>query len=613
MMYRLCIISFLSRSDRKEVSMKVVLAALNAKYIHSNLAIRYLRVYANKYKENIVLKEFTINHYTDDILSELYKEKPDFIGFSSYIWNIAMIKELCIELKKVLPNIKIWLGGPEVSYNGIEFLKENIAVDGIMVGEGEQTFKELLDYYHDEISELKQIDGIIYRKSAIKQEQSNMLEEEILSNNVRMPLSLSEIPFCYDDMEEMEHKIIYYESSRGCPYSCSYCLSSIDKKVRFRDTELVKKELQVFLKHKVPQVKFVDRTFNCNRKHTLEIWKYIKENDNLITNFHFEISADILNDEEIKLLNTMRPGLVQLEIGVQSTNDDTIDAIHRSMSFDKLKGIVERIHKGENVHMHLDLIAGLPFESYEIFRQSFNEVYRLKPDQFQLGFLKVLKGSKLYTDSKEYNIIYKSEPPYEVLYTKWLSYDDVLRLKGVEDMVEVYYNSGQFITACTYMEHFFDSPFDLYEALANYYESNHLNGQNHSRLKRFEILIDFLTNEKDKGLNIDIESFKAILVHDMYLRERLKSRPSFADDVEQYKKLYKDFYYDDKLYEYLGLNKETYTVNEIRANVHIEHYVIDVVNTAKTGVRVNQDQFILYDYLHRNPLNHEARCQVIEL
>ncbi len=604
--------------------MKVVLAALNAKYIHSNLAIRCLRAYANKYKENILLKEFTINHYSDDILSELYKEKPDMIGFSTYIWNLSMVKELGIELKKVLPNTKIWLGGPEVSYDGREFLLENHYVDGIMVGEGEETFKEVLDYYHNEISDLKQVNGIIYRQTARKDYQpalslhsvatSNAEEEEaIIETRVRMPLNLSNIPFCYDDMSEMENKIIYYESSRGCPYSCSYCLSSIDKKVRFRDTELVKRELDVFLKHKVPQVKFVDRTFNCNRNHTLAIWKHIMENDNRVTNFHFEISADILNDEEIKVLNSMRPGLVQLEIGVQSTNDETIDAISRSMSFNKLKGIVGRIHEGENVHIHLDLIAGLPFESYEIFKQSFNEVYKLKPDQFQLGFLKVLKGSKMFMDSAEYNIVYKSQPPYEVLYTKWLSYDDVLSLKGLENMVEVYYNSGQFITACTYMEHFFKTPFELYEALANYYESNHLNGLNHSRLKRFEILIDFLSKENEKGLNIDIKSFKSILVHDMYLRERLKSRPSFASDIEPYKKLYKDFYYEDKLYDYLGVEPTAYTVNELRSSTHIEHFDLNVVKTAETGVIVKEDQFILYDYLNRNPLNYEARYQVIKL
>lgn len=609
---------------RKEAIMKIVLAGINAKFIHSNLAIRNLRAYADKYKEDIFLKEFTINHYTDDILHELYREKPDFIGFSVYIWNLSMVEDLTVELKKVLPNTKIWLGGPEVSYNTREYLKTHKSIDGIMVGEGEATFLEVLEYHYGEKEELKDIRGIVYRErsydeklSIEKSAQRN--EDSIIATLPRPELHLSDVPFCYEELDTLEHKIIYYESSRGCPYSCSYCLSSIDKRVRLRDLELVKKELDFFLERNVPQVKFVDRTFNCNKNHTLGIWRHIKEKDNGVTNFHFEISADILRDEEITLLNSMRPGLVQLEIGVQSTNDETIDAISRKMNFEILKGIVYKIQAGNNVHQHLDLIAGLPFESYDIFRQSFNEVYGLKPDQFQLGFLKVLKGSAMYYDSERFGIVYQEKPPYEVLSTKWLTFDDVLLLKGVEEMVEVYYNSGQFRYACTYMEHFFETPFDLYHALADYYDKMGLQGINHSRVKRYEILLNFMTEESMQGERcirkeqIDIASMRDILIHDMYLRERLKNRPDFASEVTIFRKTYRDFLGEEKLYEYMLADKsqDSITTSELLSYVHIEAYETDVEKTAKTGNRTEQKILYLYDYLHRNPLNYEARVLLL--
>jgi radical SAM superfamily enzyme YgiQ (UPF0313 family) len=599
-----------------EFIMKIVLTGINAKYIHTNLAIRYLKAYASEYKNNIILKEFTINNYMDDILQGIYKEKPDFLGLSCYIWNLGMIRELCVELKKVLPKTKIWLGGPEVSYDGKEYLESNLSVDGIMVGEGEETFLELLDYYVKGDKALHEVKGIIYRKSALKDIDINPnKEDDIVVTRTRPLLNFNDIPFCYDNIEEFENKIIYYETSRGCPYSCSYCLSSIDKSVRLRDVELVKKELSVFLDAKVPQVKFVDRTFNCNRRHTEGIINYIKEHDNGITNFHFEVSADILNEEELALFQTLRKGLVQLEIGVQSTNDETIDAIHRKMSFEKLKQIVARIKEGNNIHAHLDLIVGLPYEDYHSFRNSFNDVYALDPDQFQLGFLKVLKGSQMFYDSSQYGIVYKSEPPYEVLYTNWLTYDEVLLLKGVEEMVEVYYNSSQFTYGIKYMEHFFDTPFELYNELAHFYEEHLLTGMNHARMKRYEILIDFMKEQLSKkpNKNMDIDAFSNILVHDLYLRENLKSRPKFANDIEQYKSLYRDFYNDEKLYEYLEVSKEEYRLNQLKPYVHLEHYEIDIYKTVKEGKTIKTNNNMLYDYMHRDPLNFDSKTQIINL
>jgi radical SAM superfamily enzyme YgiQ (UPF0313 family) len=601
--------------------MKILLTAINAKYIHSNLAIHSLKAYSHKYKEHIKLAEFTINHYLDDILQNIYKEKPDFIGLSCYIWNISMIEELCVELRKVLPKVKIWLGGPEVSYDSKEYLCKNPNIDGIMIGEGEETFKEILDYYLGNSLPLNDVRGIVYRGSALRSAvewDENITSDTIVTTSYRPALNFSTLPFAYEDMTDFENKIIYYETSRGCPYSCSYCLSSVENKVRLRDIELVEKELAIFLSNKVPQVKFVDRTFNCNHNHAMAIWNFIKENDNGITNFHFEVSADILNEEELNLLNSMREGLVQLEIGVQSTNKETIKAIRRSMNMDKLIKAVNRIKEGENIHQHLDLIAGLPYEDLSSFRQSFNDVYALKPDQLQLGFLKVLKGSGMHEESNNYGIVYKSTAPYEVLFTNWLSYDDVLMLKSLEDMVETYYNSGQFIYAIKYMEHFFNTPFDLYQSLGEFYERNNLFSMNHNRMKRYEILIDFMKEQKNKNNEINIPAFQSILVHDLYLRENLKNRPLFAEDQESYKKQYRDFYYDDeKVMSLLNVSEDKTNANvskgKYKQYLHIEHFNIDIKQTAETGLEVKADQFVMYDYMHRNPLNHEARALKVEL
>ncbi|MGB8453399.1 MAG: B12-binding domain-containing radical SAM protein [Anaerocolumna sp.] len=603
--------------------MKILLTAINAKYIHSNLAVYSLRSYAKAYKQQIRIAEFTINNYTDDILQAIYKEKPDFIGLSCYIWNISIIGQLCIELRKLLPDLKIWLGGPEVSFDAKKRLESGAAIDGIMIGEGEGTFTELMDYYINGEKSLGQIKGIAFKGSACKSGDSLathelLSAEKVIITPLRPEMDFSTLPFSYENIADFENKIIYYETSRGCPYSCSYCLSSLDKKVRLRNMELVKEELAVFLKYKVPQVKFVDRTFNCNRSHALAIWQYIKGHDNGITNFHFEISADILEKEEIALLNTMREGLVQLEIGVQSTNPKTIEAIRRRMDFGKLKLAVDQIHKGRNIHEHLDLIAGLPYEDIESFKNSFNEVYALKPDQFQLGFLKVLKGSAMYEESKEWGIVYQSISPYEVLYTRWLSYDDVLALKVVEDMVEIYYNSGQFEYAIKYMEHFFRTPFDLYYALGDYYEGKKLRGINSSRMRRYEILLGFIAEIKETGREtakeIDIKAFRNILVHDLYLRENLKSRPSFAEEYEQYKKQYRNFYFNgQKLREYLMLGPAEIKTDRLKPYLHLEHYNIDVEKTAETGVVVRAEGFILYDYIHRNKLNAQARTLPAEL
>ena len=542
--------------------MKILLVACNAKYIHSNLAVYDLQAYASDYADHIVLNEYTINQQKDDIMRDIYLEHPDVVCVSCYIWNLSFVKELMADLIKILPGADFWVGGPEVSYDAEKFLTENSEFKGVMVGEGEETFKELAGYYVEKNPQnLKDMTGICYRD-----------KNQIIHNGWRQIMDLSSIPFIYKDLSEFKNRIIYYESSRGCPFSCSYCLSSIDKKLRFRDTETVKKELQFFIDNKVPQVKFVDRTFNCKHDHAMAIWKYINEHDNGVTNFHFEISADLLREEELQEMSTMRPGLIQLEIGVQSTNPDTIKAIHRTMDFEKLKGIVDRIHSFGNIHQHLDLIAGLPYEDYDSFRHSFNDVYALKPQQLQLGFLKVLKGSHMMEMCGEYGIVYKTQEPYEVLSTKWLDYDHVLKLKTVENMVEVYYNSGQFQNTLEYLEKFFPDAFSIYERLGSFYMEKGYGDVSHTRMRRYEILLEFLEDVPE----ISMDQVKDQMVYDLYLRENLKSRPGFARDQKPFERQIWDFRKREK----------------VAKNAHVEVFTDGTV--------------LLFDYADRDPLTNNA-------
>lgn len=581
--------------------MKILLTAVNAKYIHSNLAIYSLRAYAEQYKEHIELAEFTINNYVDDILMGIYEKKPDIIAFSCYIWNINLILETAMELRKVLPDAKIWLGGPEVTYEAHKVLEKYEFIDGIMVGEGEKTFLSLCEYYVDQTTALEDMKGISYRNSAhigVKNAMDGSFGE-ITEAIPQDPMNMDDIPFVYEDMEQFKNKIIYYETSRGCPYSCSYCLSSIDKRVRIRSTELVKKELKFFIDHEVPQVKFVDRTFNCNRKHTMEILKFIKEYDKGITNFHFEVSADILNEEEIEMFNSLRPGLVQLEIGVQSTNVKTVEEIRRKMDFNKLSEIVKKIYAPRNIHQHLDLIVGLPYEDLSSFQKSFDDVYALKPDQFQVGFLKVLSGSYMVEQSSEHGIVYKSYAPYEVLYTKYITYDEVLLLKRVTEMVEIYYNSMQFTSSIQFLEHFFERPYQLYESLADFYVSKGIYGMSQSRLNRYYLLLEFFEQLKQTSTE-DVEAFKEILLYDLYLREKLKSRPTFAKDTLLSKAVMKEV-----------LEKNQDVTRDVKL-YHIESFGIDMKQTLKTGHAVHIEQMIFFDYDHRDRLSHDATVTVVD-
>ena len=434
---------------------------------------------------------------------------------------------------------------------------------------------------------------------------------------LREPLDMSAIPFTYGNLKEFENRIIYYESSRGCPFSCSYCLSSIDKKLRFRDLELVKKELLFFIENKVAQVKFIDRTFNCQKERCEAIWEFIKENDNGYTNFHFEISADLITDKQIEILNGMRPGAVQLEIGVQTTNEDVIKAIRRKMDIDKLREVVARLRAPKNIHLHLDLIAGLPYEDIASFRNSFNDVYNMKPDELQLGFLKLLYGSAMYEDAEKYGIVCKSFPPYEVLYTDWLSFDDVLSLKKTEEVVEVYYGTGQFVNSINYLIEFFDTPYDFYKALGEFYSEKSDGSKKHSRIDRYNILLDFvdeLVKDSCDEKSIDIDVIKSLLTYDIYVRENIKTRPSFAIDASIYKEDIKAFARDNDIDKSCHIE-----VMEKKATDYISREVDEFleINVSKDGNKVGTNigkdkAFVIFDYNKRNPLNHNATVEIYE-
>ncbi len=569
--------------------MKLLLVAINAKYIHSNPAVYSLRAYAGEYGEQISLAEYTINQSIDVMLKGIFRRKPEVLCISCYIWNIFIARELAEEVHRVLPDTKIWLGGPEVSYDAKQVLERNPQITGVMKGEGEETFLELVRHYADGAPGLSEIRGIAWRGG----------DGLIRDNGFRGPVDLDTVPFIYQDLSGFENRILYYESSRGCPFSCSYCLSSIDRKLRFRSMELVKRELQFFLDHKVPQVKFVDRTFNCSHQRALEIWRYLTEHDNGVTNFHFEIAADLLNEEELELIASMRPGMIQLEIGVQSTNPEVVREIRRKMDFDRVARVVRRLSENHNVHLHLDLIAGLPLEDFASFGRSFDQVYALRPQQLQLGFLKVLKGAYMYEKAADYGCVYRQKEPYEVLFTRWISFEEILRLKQTEEMVEVYYNSGQFARTVEEAEKYFSSPFAFYDSLGAFCDRMGYLEISHTRVRRYEILEGFLENAlKERQDREDIlETVREKMVLDLYSRENLKSRPQWAGSLEDCRGRIREFYRREaQTHRYLP-EYEDYDEKQLMRMTHLE----------RTGAS-GGERFWLFDYRKRDPITREAAC-----
>lgn len=592
--------------------MKFLLVAVNAKYIHSNPAVYSLKRFAGEYTDAVEIAEYTINNRMEDILEDIYRRKPDAIGFSCYIWNIGMVEKLMGELHKLLPKLPVFLGGPEVTYDADKLLRKYPYLTGIFIGEGEATFAQVVKYYVKKNPEsLEDIPGLMLR--------SGMTPE-------RKPLNLTDVPFLYDDMAPFTNRIIYYETQRGCPFRCSYCLSSIDKTVRFRDIEVVKKELAFFLEKKVKQVKFVDRTFNCNHDHAMAVWQYLYEHDNGVTNFHFEIAGDILREDEIALVAKMRPGLVQFEIGVQSTNTDTLREIRRVMDIEKLKQVVAALKAAHNVHIHLDLIAGLPYEDYDSFARSFDDVYAMEPEQLQLGFLKVLKGSYMAEMAESYGLVYTDYAPYEVLYTNWLSFTEICRLKRIEEMVEIYYNSGQFAHSLPVMIADFGSrmaagqqalaeeqhgravsgqgAFAFYEALAAFYEEQGFFVETPSRIYRYQALLSFA-----KTIHPEREElYKELLLFDLYVRENLKSRPDFAPDLHDLQSVIHAFYKKEESERRYLPHLSEIPAPQLSRMTHLEPFSYSVWATDVSEVkRLQEQEFLLFDYDHRDPLTREAK------
>ncbi|MDE5952285.1 MAG: DUF4080 domain-containing protein, partial [Acetatifactor sp.] len=537
------------------------------------------------YKPCVDIAEFTINQQPAFILREIYKRKPDVIAFSCYIWNRSVIDAIIPDLHKLLPGVDLWAGGPEVSYDAAE-TASRWRLRGVMTGPGEAAFSRLVSAYAD---------GIAHELPAI------------LDGSRMQRRGLDDIPFWYEDMQDFEHRIVYYESSRGCPFSCSYCLSSIDRTMDFRSTERVCRELDFFLTKRVPQVKFVDRTFNCKKEHALPILRHILEHDNGVTNFHFEIAADLLDEDYFAVMERLRPGAVQLEIGVQSTNADTITAIHRKMDFARVTDVVRRISSWKNIHIHLDLIAGLPFEDLQRFQTSFNDVYALRPQQLQLGFLKVLKGSDMERQAPEYDLLYTSQPPYEVLSTRWLSYGDVCRLKQIEEMVEIYYNSGQFSHTLEFLRSYFDSPYAMYARLADWYESHGMFAVQSSRIRKYEILLEFaaafFAAKEQSTADRQIVSLTEYLLYDLYLREHMKNRPAFAPSQERWRDFLHDILHQESQEHTLFPELADCNYRELTKALHAEVFT----------TIFDEPVAVLFGYERRDPLTNNCTAVRVSL
>ena len=566
---------------------KVILAALNAKYIHSNLALRYLsRFQNNNQKHHVETMEFTINQRLDFIAEELFRKQPDVVLFSCYIWNVEMLRQLCPILKKIMPDCVIGFGGPEVSYESETFLRENPAVDFVMRGEGELVFTKYLEHLDaGNPATLGEIESLTYRQNG-----------EIFSTPQMHPMDLALLPFPYeDDFSDVQNQIIYYESSRGCPYHCGYCLSSVENGVRFVPLDKVLPDLQKFLDKNVPQVKFIDRTFNCKKSHAMAIWKYLHEHDNGVTNFHFEITADLIDQETIDFLKTVRKGLFQFEIGVQSTNPQTIRAINRNVDFAALSEIVQQIKDGGNIHQHLDLIAGLPYEDYDSFGRSFNDVYALHPEQLQLGFLKVLKGSMLHQKQKEFEIVYHDTAPYEVLTTHELPYADTLRLKYVEEMVETYYNSGRFLHTLAYLVPLYESPFAFFEALSQFWVGKNYHYLGLSKMGLFDVLWRFV----EQNPKVDKRKLQWEMKFDIALHEKPKKLPAWLTVTNEEQ-------WHDKVFAFYG--------NPALWQKCLPHYKSNKEAIRQTHLEVFGDEkqkAVLFDYGKRDLLGN-AEYKIME-
>lgn len=535
---------------------KIVLAGINSQYVHLNLAVRYLKKYVEANSDlKIDIYETNINNQVFNIIKDIYELNPDKIIFSTYIWNKEYIVEIVKELKKVLPNVEIVLGGPEVSYKWEKFMEEMPEVDALLLGEGEKVFLNFLTKKDDKVL------GVVSRKNG-----------EIIFNGVEPIIeNLDIVPFPYDDWElEDRTKIFYYESSRGCPFSCSYCLSSIDKTVRYYSLERVKQDLKRFLDSPIKLLKFVDRTFNLKKERYMEIWKFLLENYREGITFHFEINANIFDDETLDFLEKVPKRYFQFEIGVQSINPETMVAIRRNNILDKLAHNVRRISR--NIHLHLDLIAGLPYETYDIFKASFNYVYNLKPEMIQLGFLKLLKGTQMYDEVEKYQYKYFSKPPYEVFSNEFISFGELVKLKNIEKMLDYYYNSEKFSYTCDFViKNNFDSAFSFFEKIADYYDRKGYLKISHKEVALFNILYDFYVENNLKDLDIFVEFLK----YDYLALGKPGSYPEWLKSNK-----------DSELHNQLIKDSEFKSVREGHKNSELEEFKYNIFTNKREEINI---------------------------
>ncbi|MDI9496304.1 MAG: DUF4080 domain-containing protein [Bacillota bacterium] len=531
--------------------MKILLITLDSKYIHANLAVRYLKKYCGDF--DIVIKEFTINQRPEYILGEILAEGPDLICFSCYIWNIDYIKDISYIIKESKSEARLLYGGPEVSFEIKELMESNPFIDFVIFGEGEETFKEFLEEIQKPSPLLRKIKGLAFREN----------NEAIINESRGLIDNLDIINYPYEPEEEFENKIIYYESSRGCPFSCSFCLSSIDKKLRFFSMERVKRDLKMLLNTKARQIKFVDRTFNADYRRSMEIMEYIVENNKNNMTIHFEITADIINDQFLSFLGKMPVNMFQFEIGVQSLNVDTLCEIDRHMDKDKLSRAIREIGKNKNIHLHLDLIAGLPYEDYESFKKSFDGIYKLNAEKIQLGFLKVLKGTKIFRDKEKHGIKHTLKAPYEVICTKYISLGELLKLKNIEELVDKYYNEKYFNKSIKYAAGtwFAESPFEFYSSFSDYWQKYDLYNKAHSRKKLYRILYDYVKDMK----GIDDEFIQA-LKFDYIFNNQFEELPDYLDreSEDRFKSLKKGLAHDVDFKNKYFPSSEEKIVNDFR-------------------------------------------------
>lgn len=543
--------------------MKVLLTAVDSKFIHSNLAVRYLKNFTRDLDYEVKIKEFTINDREGRILEEIIKEKPDIVAFSTYIWNVELISRIANLIKRVNSNIEILYGGPEVSFDSRTFLKNNVG-EYVIEGEGEKTYRDFILHKLGEVK-LEDVKGLHYK-----------IDDVVYSNEKRPLMSMDEIVFPYQEDEDLSNKIVYYEASRGCPFNCKYCLSSTSHGVRFLDIDRVLNDLMYFINKKVRLVKFVDRTFNCNSKFAMAIWEFlIKQDTN--TQFHFEISADILKPQEIELLSKAPKGRFRFEVGVQTTNDEVLRNINRFVNFSDIKEKVLEIEALRNIDQHLDLIAGLPGEDYKSFEKSFNDMYEIKPEEIQLGFLKLLKGSSMREDADKYGMEYSPYPPYEILKTNKISYEELLKLKKVEEMVDKYYNSQKFKLIIKYFENKFEKPFDFYYSLGMFFENQGYFNKNIGNAEYYKVFLDF----NESVLKESNEHLKEIIRFNYLIFNKRRGLPEFLrSDMEKEE--------EKSIKEKL---KEQYSFKEY----HLEKFKIDIEKYIENEEIVAQNTYYLFN------------------